>query len=152
MTNKLSQAALLAAFAASAAIAQTVPEQVPVKRPDGTVVYPSAAGSRQSVEAVPATRPDGSVVPPNAAGIVPNAPEAAPVRRPDGTVVYPAAPDSDQRGPSPTAADSTYRAEERERMRQDAQRSAEERIDRSRRERDAAITNPARQIPPTTGQ
>jgi len=145
MRNRVSQAALVAAFAASAAIAQTGPEQVPVKRPDGTIVYPSAAGSRQSVEAVPATRPDGSVVHPNAAGIVPNAPEAVPVRRPDGSVVYPAAPDS-QRGPSSTAADSTYRAEERERMRQDAQRAAEERVDRSRAEREAAISTPARQI------
>jgi len=152
MRNRISRAAFVAALATTGAIAQTVPEQVPVKRPDGTTIYPSAAGSRQSVEAVPAVRPDGSVVRPNAAGIVPSAPEAVPVRRPDGTVVYPAAPDSGQRGPSSTAADSTYRAEERERMRQDAQRSAEERVDRSRRERDAAVTTPARQLPPTTGQ
>ena len=152
MRNRISQAALVAAFAASGAIAQTIPEQVPVKRPDGTIIYPSAAGSRQSVEAVPAMRPDGSVVRPNAAGITPNAPEAVPVRRPDGTVVYPAAPDSRQRGPSSTAADSTYRAEERERMRQDAQRAAEERVDKSRAEREAATARPARQIPPPAGQ
>ena len=152
MRNRLSQAALVAAFAASAAVAQTTPEQVPVKRPDGTIIYPSAAGSRQSVEAVPATRPDGSVVRPNAAGISPNAPEAVPVRRPDGTVVYPAAPDSRQRGPSSTAADSTYRAEELERRRQDAQRAAEERVDRSRAEREAAAARPARQIQPPAGQ
>jgi hypothetical protein len=148
MTNKFWQGALVAAFAASGAIAQTVPEQVPVKRPDGTVIYPSAAGSRQSVEAVPAMRPDGTVVHPNAAGIVPNAPEAVPVRRPDGTVVYPVAPDSRQRGPS----DNTYRAEERERMRQEAQRAAEERVDNSRAEREAAAARPARQIPSPAGQ
>jgi hypothetical protein len=152
MRHRVSQAALVAALAASGAIAQTVPEQVPVRRPDGTIIYPSAVGSQQSGEVVPAMRPDGSVVRPNAAGIVPNAPEAVPVRRPDGSVIYPAAPESRQRAPSSTAADSAYRAEERERMRQDAQRSAEERIDRSRSERDAATTNPARQVPPTTGQ
>src|SRR5262245_30708282 len=111
MGNSVSEAALVAAFAASGAIAQTAPEQVPVKRPDGTVIYPSAAGTQQSTEAVPTVRPDGSVVHPNAAGITPNAPEAVPVRRPDGSIVYPAAPENRQRGPSATAADSTYRAE-----------------------------------------
>ena len=152
MRNRISQAAFVAALAATGAIAQTVPEQVPVKRPDGTIIYPSAAGSRQSVEPVPAMRPDGSVVRPDAAGIMPNAPEAVPVRRPDGTIVYPAAPDSRQRGPSSSAADSTYQAEERERRRQDAQRTAEERVDKSRAEREAAAARPARQLPPTTGQ
>jgi len=148
MRNGISQAALVAAFAASGAIAQTTPEQVPVKRPDGTVIYPSGAGSRQSTEMVPATRPDGSVVRPGTAGIVPYQQEAVPARRPDGSIVYPAAPDSRQRGPSSTPVDSTSRAEELERRRQAAQRSAEERVDQSRREREAAIANPARQVSP----
>ena len=151
MRTSVFEAALVAAFAASGAIAQTAPEQVPVKRPDGTIIYPSAAGARQSVEAVPAMRPDGSVVLPDAAGM-PTSREAVPARRPDGTILYPAAPDSRERAPASSAADSAFRAEQRERMRQEAQRSAEERVDQSRRERDAAITTPARQIPPSTGQ
>ena len=144
--------ALIVAAASSSALAQTVPEQVPVRRPDGSVVYPNTSGTVNAPEAVPALRPDGSVVHPNAAGIQPNAPEAVPVRRPDGSVVYPAAPDTRKRPPSVTSGESVYRAEERERTRQEAQRSASERVDQSRREREAASTSPARQIVPKAAQ
>jgi hypothetical protein len=143
--------ALIVAAATSAAFAQPAPEQVPVRRPDGSIVHPDTSGAAKAPEVVPAMRPDGSVVHPSAAGITPNVPEAAPVRRPDGSVVYPTAPDTRQRPPSVTSGESVYRAEERERMREEAQRAADDRVERSRREREAAATSPARQIPPTTG-
>jgi hypothetical protein len=100
MNARLGLAALIAAAVTTAAVAQTLPEQVPVKRPDGTVVYPSKEGRDPAL--------------------------------------------------TPAAREAAARAEERERMRQETQQSAEERIERSRREREAALTNPARQIPPTT--
>lgn len=148
MSSRVSKVALAGAFAASAAFGQsTIPEQAPVKRPDGSVVYPATAGSVQSApEPAAAMRPDGSVVRPNAAGIPGTVSDPVPVRRPDGTVVYPQAPV--QRAPSISAEDS--RADERERTRQQAQQAAEERIDQSRREREAASARPARQAPPTT--
>jgi hypothetical protein len=148
MSSRVSKVALAGAFAASAAFGQsTIPEQAPVKRPDGSVVYPATAGSVQSApEPAAAMRPDGTVVRPNAAGIPGTGSDPVPVRRPDGTVVYPQAPV--QRAPSISTGDS--RADERERTRQQAQQAAEERIDQSRREREAASARPARQIPPTT--
>jgi hypothetical protein len=83
------------------------------------------------------------------AAVAQKLPEEAPVKRPDGTVVY---PNKDGQDPAltPAAREAAARAEERERMRQDSQQAIEERIERSRREREAALTNPARQIPPTT--
>ena len=150
MATRHALTALIAAIGTSAALAQTLPEQVPTRRPDGSIIHPDTAGSAKATEPASGTRPDGSLVHPNAAGITPNVPEAVPVRRPDGSVVYPAAPDTRQRGPSSSGADSLYRAEDRERTRQETQRAAEERIDRSRREREAASSSPARQIPSTT--
>jgi hypothetical protein len=147
MSSRVSKVALAGAFAASAAVGQTVPDQVPVKRPDGSIIYPAAAGSVQSApEPAAAMRPDGTVVRPNAAGITGTVSDPVPVKRPDGTVVHPQPPV--QRAPSISTGDS--RADERERTRQQAQQAAEERIDQSRREREAASANPARQIPPTT--
>jgi hypothetical protein len=148
MSSRVSKAALAGAFAASAAFGQMmVPEQVPVKRPDGSIVYPATAGSAQSApEAAAAMRPDGTVVRPNAAGIPGSASDPVPVRRPDGTVVLP--PPPVQRAPSISTTDS--RADERESQRQQSHQAAEERIDQSRREREAASTSPARQIGPTT--
>ena len=73
-------------------------------------------------------------------------PEQAPVKRPDGTVVHPQVPV--QRAPSISTTDG--RADERERTRQQTQQAAEERIDQSRREREAANERPARQVAPTT--
>jgi hypothetical protein len=149
MSSRVSKVALAGAFAASAVFGQTVPDQVPMKRPDGTIIHPAAAGSVQTApEPAAAVRPDGTVVRPNAAGITGTASDPVPVKRPDGTVVYPQPPV--QRAPSISAGDS--RSEERERMRQQAQQAAEERIDQSRREREAAVTSPARQIAPTSGQ
>ena len=147
MSSRLSKAALAGAFAASAAFGQMmVPEQAPVKRPDGSVVHPATAGSVQSApEPAAAMRPDGTVVRPNAAGITGTVSDPVPVRRPDGTVVHPQVPV--ERTPSISTTDS--RADERERMRQQTQQSAEERIDQSRREREAASERPARQIAPT---
>jgi hypothetical protein len=72
--------------------------------------------------------------------------DPVPVKRPDGTVVHPQP--TTQRAPSAGATDT--RADERERQRQQAQQAAEERIDRSRREREAAAERPARQVAPTT--
>ncbi len=99
-----SAAALAAVVAAvvsmSGAIAQTLPEQVQVKRPDGTIIVPVPEG----------------------------------------------------REPAATSEESATRADERERMRQEAQQAAEERIERSRREREAAVTSPARQSAPTVGR
>jgi hypothetical protein len=147
MGSRVSKVALAGACAASAAVGQTVPDQVPVKRPDGSIIYPAAAGSVQSApEPAAAMRPDGTVVRPNAAGITGTVSDPVPVKRPDGTVVHPQPPV--QRAPSISTGDS--RADERERTRQQAQQAAEERIDQSRREREAASANPARQIPPTT--
>jgi hypothetical protein len=142
MSSRVSKVALAGAFAASAAFGQMkVPEQAPVKRPDGSIVYPAAAGSVQSApEPAAAMRPDGTVVRPNAAGIPGSAPDPVPVRRPDGTVVYPQPPV--QHAPSISAGDN--RADERERTRQQAQQAAEDRIDQSRREREAASERPAR--------
>ena len=148
MSSRISKAALAGAFVASAAFGQTLPDQVPVKRPDGSIVHPATAGSVESApEPAAAMRPDGTVVRPNAAGITGTVSDPVPVRRPDGSVVYPQQAPV-QRAPSISTTDS--RAEERERMRQQAQQAAEERIDQSRREREAASTSPARQIAPTT--
>jgi hypothetical protein len=148
MSSRVSKVALAGAFAASAAFGQTtIQEQAPVKRPDGSIVHPATAGSVQSApEPAAAMRPDGTVVRPNAAGITGTVSDPVPVRRPDGTIVYPQPPV--QRAPSISTGDS--RAEERERTRQQAQQAAEERIDQSRRERDAASERPARQVAPTT--
>jgi hypothetical protein len=147
MSSRISKAALAGAFVASAAFGQTTPDQVPVKRPDGTIVHPATAGSVQNApEPATAMRPDGTAVRPNASGITGTAPDPVTVRRPDGTVVHPQP--FVQRAPSISTTDS--RADERERMRQQAQQAAEERIDQSRREREAATSNPARQIAPTT--
>jgi hypothetical protein len=76
-------------------------------------------------------------------------PEQMPVKRPDGTIIY---PDKDAPDPAstPAAREAAARAEERERLRQDSQNAIEERIERSRREREAAAARPARQTPPTT--
>ena len=150
MSSRVSKVALAGALAASAAFGQTtIPDQVPVKRPDGSIVHPATAGSAQAApESASAMRPDGTVVRPNAAGITGKASDPVPVKRPDGTVVHPQP--TVQRAPSVSAGDSTSRAEERERMRQQAQQAAEERIDQSRREREAASERPARQIGPTT--
>jgi hypothetical protein len=148
MSSWVSKVALAGAFAASAAFGQTtIQEQAPVKRPDGSIVHPATAGSVQSApEPAAAMRPDGTVVRPNAAGITGTVSDPVPVRRPDGTIVYPQPPV--QHAPSISTGDS--RAEERERTRQQAQQAAEERIDQSRRERDAASERPARQVAPTT--
>jgi hypothetical protein len=47
---------------------------------------------------------------------------------------------------------SAARAEETERLRLEMQQSKEARIEQSLREREAALQNPARQIPPTIGR
>jgi hypothetical protein len=77
-------------------------------------------------------------------------PEQVQVKRPDGTIIVPAVPEG--REPAATSEESATRADERERMRQEAQQAAEERVERSRREREAAVTNPARQSAPTVGR
>jgi hypothetical protein len=142
---------LIAALATSAAVAQTAPEQVPVRRPDGTIIYPATVGGTDGgKEQGTAIRPDGSIVRPNAAGASRVAPDPVPVRRPDGTVVHPVPPSG--RAPAVSAGDSMNRAEERERIRQEAQGAAERRIEQSRREREAAGTLPGRQVAPTSGQ
>ena len=87
----------------------------------------------------------------SAAALAQTVPESVEVKRPDGTVIYPRAPDPAD-GPDATQGQRAARAEELERRRLDAQRSAEERVERSRREREGAMQNPARQPATTTGR
>ncbi len=119
-------AALAAAFAASAAAAQALPEEGPVKRPDGSVVRPGTESLATPVRSLP---------------------EQGPVKRPDGSVVYPPVDAGVAAVPYGKAT-----AEERERNRKASQESAQERIEQSRREREAALANPARQVPPTVNR
>jgi hypothetical protein len=74
------------------------------------------------------------------------------VTRPDGTVVYPFVSERETRGSSWWPRDRAVDADERERRRLETQRSAEERRELRAREREAALENPARQIPPTSGR
>ena len=113
-----------------------------------TARRPSRRGGERRGGAGFGVAPDGSVVRPDAAGITRTAPDPITVRRPDGTVVH-SRPDVQPPQSSP-ATDA--RADERERMRQQAQQAAEERIERSRREREAAGSSPARQVAPTSGR
>jgi hypothetical protein len=113
MSSRFAKVALAGAFVAAAAFGQTMPDQVPVKRPDGSVIHPATAGSAQNApEPASAIRPDGSVVRPNAAGVTGTASDPVPVKRPDGTVVHPQP--TTQRAPSAAATDT--RADERERQ------------------------------------
>ncbi len=140
MKPRLGPIALLPLLAASAALAQNLPEQVPVKRTDGTIVYPNAAGSGAAEGTV--MRPDGTNVFPGAAGTGRTEPIA--VKRPDGSVVHPAI--ADERAPRPSSA---VRVDERERMRKETQQSLEQRTEQNRREREAAAASPARKLPST---
>jgi hypothetical protein len=72
-------------------------------------------------------------------------PEQTVVKRPDGTVIE-AVPPVEGRD-----RESEARARERERLRLEAERARQERIEQSRREREAAAANPARQIAPKQG-
>ncbi len=74
------------------------------------------------------------------------------VTRPDGTVIYPIVDEQETRRGTGLWRDRSVDAEERERRRLEAQRSAAERQELRMRERDAALENPARQIPPTIGR
>jgi hypothetical protein len=151
MTMKAMSGLAVAVFAAAAG-AQTLPEQAPARRPDGTIIYPGQAGARAgAADQTPVTRPDGTVVRPGTAGVLPpGTPEAVPARRPDGSVVYPPAAVERQRAPSSAVGDSARGAEERERRRQETQQAIEERAARARREREAAASSPARQLPSTS--
>src|SRR5262245_38284706 len=86
----------------------------------------------------------------SAAALAQTAPERVEVKRPDGTVIYPRPPDPPD-GRDAAQAQRATRAEELERRRRDAQRSAEERVERSRAEREGA-QNPARETAPTSGR
>ncbi|HKC45159.1 MAG TPA: hypothetical protein VKC64_15130 [Burkholderiales bacterium] len=86
-----------------------------------------------------------------AAAAAQTVPESVEVKRPDGTVIQPRPPDPPDARDASQAQRAT-RAEELERRRADAQRSAEERVERSRAEREGAMQNPARQATPTTGR
>jgi len=80
-------------------------------------------------------------------------PEERVVTRPDGTVVQPFVSEGDTRGGNAWwQRDRGSSAEERERQRVETQRSTLERQEMRSRERDAALENPARQIPPTVGR
>jgi hypothetical protein len=71
------------------------------------------------------------------------------VKRPDGTVVAPAAE------PNPGDRVEWWRREsdavavDRERNRLEAESARQQRVEQSRREREAALANPARQVAPT---
>ena len=141
MSSRVSKMALAGAFAASAAFGQTMaPEQAPVKRPDGSIVYPATAGSAESApEPAAAMRPDGTVVRPNAAGITADGIGSGAGRGdPMARSFSPRC--RSQRAPSistgtagPTSANG--RGSRRSRPR-------EERIDQSRREREARDLEP----------
>jgi len=74
-------------------------------------------------------------------------------RRPDGTVVYPLVNEQETRGGNTWwQRDRDVGADERERRRSEAQRDAAERQEMRLRERQGALANPARQIPPTVGR
>jgi hypothetical protein len=79
-------------------------------------------------------------------------PEQVQAKRPDGTVIRPAAPAGDAGSTSWWLRESAARADDRERARLESQRSYDARIEQSRREREAALGNPARRIPPTVGR
>jgi hypothetical protein len=142
--------AILAATSAAVAQTQTLPEQVPTRRPDGTMIYPGQAGGVSGPDQSTVVRPDGSHVRPGTAGAPVGTSEAVPVRRPDGSVVYPPPATDRQRAPSSAVGDSARGADERERRRQETQQAIDERTERARREREAAATSPARQVPSTT--
>lgn len=78
-------------------------------------------------------------------------PEGRAVTRPDGTTIYPLNERDTRSGSTWWQRDRDVGAEERERRRIEAQRDAIERQEMRTRERDAALQNPARQIPPTVG-
>jgi hypothetical protein len=78
-------------------------------------------------------------------------PQERTVTRPDGTVVYPLVNERETRS-GLSSRDRPVDAEERERRRLEAQRGAVERQEQRMREREAALENPARQIPPTVGR
>jgi len=79
-------------------------------------------------------------------------PEGRVVTRPDGTTIYPSVNEREARGGSTWwQRDRDVGADERERRRIEAQRDAVQRQEMRMRERDAALQNPARQIPPTVG-
>jgi len=79
-----------------------------------------------------------------------SAPQERVVTRPDGTPIAPLAGKSEARGW--WQQESPGQAEDRERRRLEAQRSADERVEQSRRAREAALQNPARQVAPATGR
>lgn len=79
-------------------------------------------------------------------------PEERVVTRPDGTTVYPFVNERETRDGGWWQRDRGADAEERERRRLEAQRGAAERHELRMREREAALENPARQIPPTVGR
>jgi len=149
MKTRAGLAAATLALGVSATVAQTLPEQAPARRPDGTIVYPGQAGGVSGPDQATVNRPDGSAVRSGTAGAAAG-PEAASVRRPDGSVVHPPPATERQRAPSSALGDSARGADERERRRLETQQAMEERAERARREREAAASRPARQVPPTT--
>ena len=80
-------------------------------------------------------------------------PEQA-VTRPDGTVVLPSVDQRETRGGGGGwwQQENSAQSDNRERRRLDVQRSAEQRLEQSAREREAALQNPARQVAPTVGR
>lgn len=86
------------------------------------------------------------------AAIAQTQPEGRVVTRPDGTTIYPFVNEREARGGGTWwQRDRDVGADERERRRSEAQRDAAERQEMRTRERDAALQNPARQVPPTVG-
>jgi hypothetical protein len=76
------------------------------------------------------------------------------VNRPDGTVVTPAVDQQETRGSGGGwwQQENSAQSDDRERRRLDVQRSADQRLEQSAREREAALQNPARQVAPTVGR
>src|SRR5262245_4946906 len=85
----------------------------------------------------------------SAAALAQTVPESVEVKRPDGTVVHPRPPDPPE-ARDDAQAQRAARAEELERRRLDAQRSADEHVERSRAERESAMQNPTRQRDPAS--
>jgi len=123
-------AALAVAGIPAVSLAQgAVPEGV-AKRPDGSVVYPSAP-------AVPAAPAAKSALP-----------EAA-VKRPDGSVVYPSSEPVSGSRSDWWRQETDARAAERERYHLEAESARQQRSEQILRDREASQSSPARQIPPS---
>lgn len=79
-------------------------------------------------------------------------PEERFVRRPDGTIIAPFGEGGREPSRGWWTRESPARADQRERLRLDAQREYADRLEARARERAAAQQNPARQITPPLGQ